>query len=213
MKSKSSGLGGTAVHRLLTQGRQLQRTPEWVKPVREKTQPPIEQLYIPFSQLSLDDKKSNHLQESSVEPPKEKIKTRKTGNSEDVATDAEAVIPSAETKPEPIFALNARALKVFKTVFFTSSVSSTPGEVAWADFLYAMGSVGFIPEKLYGSVWQFSPDLDKLNAERSIQFHEPHGGNSKIPYQIARRHGRRLNRAYGWSGSSFTLEVKLKSEP
>jgi hypothetical protein len=160
MKSKSSGLGGMAVHRLLTQGRQLQRTPEWVEPVRQKIQPPIEELYIPFSQLSLDDKKSNDqsLHESSVEPPKEKIKTRKTGTSEDVAVDAEAVIPPTEAKSEPIFALNARALKVFKMVFFTPSVSSTLGEVAWADFLYVMVSVCFNPEKLYGSVWQFSPD-------------------------------------------------------
>jgi hypothetical protein len=128
--------------------------------VRQKIQPPIEELYIPFSQLSLDDKKSNDqsLHESSVEPPKEKIKTRKTGTSEDVAVDAEAVIPPTEAKSEPIFALNARALKVFKMVFFTPSVSSTLGEVAWADFLYVMVSVCFNPEKLYGSVWQFSPD-------------------------------------------------------
>jgi hypothetical protein len=214
MKSKSSGLGGGAVHRLLTQGRQLQRTPEWVEPVRERFRPPIEELYIPFSQLSFDDKKSNDqsLLESFSEPPKEKIKTRKLGSPEDVAADAEVVIPSAETEIKPVFAIDARALKVFKTMFFTPSLTSTPGEVAWADFLFAMVSVGFNPQKLYESVWQFSPDPDKLDAERSIQFHEPHGGNSKIPYQIARRHGRRLNRAYGWSGSSFTLEDKLKSK-
>jgi hypothetical protein len=146
------------------------------------------------------------------EPPKEKIKTRKLGSPEDVAANAEVVIPSAETEIKPVFVIDARALKVFKTMFFTPSLTSTPGEVAWADFLFAMVSVGFNPQKLYESVWQFSPDPDKLDAERSIQFHEPHGGNSKIPYQIARRHGRRLNRAYGWSGSSFTLEDKLKSK-
>jgi hypothetical protein len=99
---------------------------------------------------------------------------------------------------------------VFKTLFFTPSVTSTPGEVAWSDFLYAMVSMGFVPEKLYGSVWQFSPDPDKLDVDRSIQFHEPHGANTKILYRIARRHGRRLNRAYGWDGSSFILEEKSK---
>ena len=99
---------------------------------------------------------------------------------------------------------------MFKTLFFSPSTTSTPGEVAWSDFLYAMVAVGFVPEKLYGSVWQFSPDRDKLAVERSIQFHEPHGANTKILYRIARRHGRRLNRAYGWDGSSFTLEEKSK---
>jgi hypothetical protein len=175
MMSKSSGLGGSAVHHLLTQGRPLQRIPAWVEPVREKVQPPIEELYIPFSQLSFNDERSNDqdLHESFDQPPKEKIKTRKNGNSEDVAGDADAVTPPTEAKPAS--ALNLRALKVFKTVFFTPSVTSEPGEVAWADFLYAMVSVGFNPEKLYGSVWQFSPDPDKLDAERSIQFHEPHG--------------------------------------
>jgi hypothetical protein len=215
MKSKSSGLGDGAVHRLLTQGRQLQRTPEWVEPVRAKVQPFIRELYIPFSQLSFNDNNSSDecSCQSSDQPPKEKIRTRKVASPGDVAAEAEVVIPSAGTEIGPTFALNARALKVFKTVFFTPSVNSTPGEVAWANFLYAMVSVGFIPEKLYGSVWQFSPDSEKVDVQRSIQFHEPHGGNSKIPYQIARRHGRRLNRAYGWSGSSFTLEEKLESKP
>lgn len=105
---------------------------------------------------------------------------------------------------------HARVLKVFKTLFYSPSVTSTPGEVARKDFLYAMLSIGFVPGKLYGSVWQFSPDLDKLAVERSVQFHEPHNVNTKILYCIARRHGRRLNRAYGWDGSSFTLEEKLK---
>jgi hypothetical protein len=76
--------------------------------------------------------------------------------------------------------------------------------------LYTMASIGFVPEKLYGSVWQFSPDPEKLAVERSIQFHEPHGANTKILYRIARRYGRRLNRAYGWDGSSFALEEKTK---
>jgi hypothetical protein len=213
--SNCGGLGESAVHRLLAQGRQLQRTPEWVEPEREGVQPRDEELYIPFSQLSFNDNGScdQSLRQSSDQQPKEKIKTRKGGDSGDVPAEAEVVIPSAEAQTEPAFALNARALKVFKTVFFTPSLTSTPGEVAWADFLYAMVSVGFIPEKLYGAVWQFSPDPDKLDAERSIQFHEPHGGNSKIRYRIVRRLGRRLNRAYGWSGSSFTLEEKLKSKP
>jgi hypothetical protein len=110
---------------------------------------------------------------------------------------------------QPTFAVNARALKAFKTIFFTPSISATPGEVPWTDFLHAMASVGFAPEKLYGSVWHFSPASSGL--KRSINFHEPHKdgkATGKIPYCVARGIGRRLNRAYGWEGSSFSLAEK-----
>ncbi|KAL6790176.1 hypothetical protein GGI42DRAFT_337225 [Trichoderma sp. SZMC 28013] len=65
-----------------------------------------------------------------------------------------------------------------------------------------MTSVGFSAQKLYGSVWQFSSREN--DAQRSIQFHEPHP-RGKIPFMTARRHGRRLTRAYGWGGNMFIL--------
>lgn len=68
-----------------------------------------------------------------------------------------------------------------------------------------MTSTGFATEKLYGSVWQFCPTT--LDVNRSIQFHQPHP-HGKMAYRIARRYGRRLNRAYGWVGSTFTLKEK-----
>jgi hypothetical protein len=68
-----------------------------------------------------------------------------------------------------------------------------------------MASTGFRIEKLYGSVWQFSPT--SLDVERSIHFHEPHP-KGKIPFEVARRHGRRLTRAYGWHGGMFVLKEK-----
>lgn len=69
-----------------------------------------------------------------------------------------------------------------------------------------MVSVAFVSEKLYGSVWQFSPKSADIG--RSIQFHEPHGGSAKISYRNARRIGRRLNGAYGWDGGMFSLAEK-----
>lgn len=203
-----------AVHRLMMQDRQLQRTPEWVEPVHETAQPPIKELYIPFSQPLFDSQEGNRQtqRENSAQPHKEKIKTRRLGGEETPAAEAEVIDVPTEVHDEPHFAISNRALKVFKTLFFTPSESSSPGEVAWTDFLHAMVAVGFVPEKLYGSVWQFSPDSDKVAAERSIQFHEPHGGNSKIPYRIARRHGRRLNRAYGWHGAMFTLKERSEEK-
>jgi hypothetical protein len=212
IESQCGKLVDSAVHRLFTQDRTLQRTPEWIQSVHESTKPAVEELYVPFSQLFFDNQtySKQALLQASAQQPKEKVKTRKPGTPETTATDNEVAAPTNEAQTEPLFALNTRALKVFKTLFFSHSTTSTPGEVAWMDFLHAMVSVGFVPQKLYGSVWQFSPDQDKLSVERSIQFHEPHGGNSKIPYHIARRHGRRLNRAYGWDGSSFALEEKTK---
>jgi hypothetical protein len=46
-----------------------------------------------------------------------------------------------------------------------------------------------------------------LDVERSIQFHEPHPAG-KIPFRVARRIGRRLERAYGWVGGMFALRGK-----
>lgn len=99
--------------------------------------------------------------------------------------------------------VDGRAFKVFRTLFHNPRVTSTPGEVPWADFLHAMASMGFAAEKLYGSVWQFQPT--RLDVERSIQFHEPHPC-SKIPFMTARQFGRRLSRAYGWDGGMFVLK-------
>ncbi|GAB7334308.1 hypothetical protein MBLNU13_g06336t1 [Cladosporium sp. NU13] len=194
IESKCGELGDGAVRRLLTRDRTLQRTPEWIQP------------------LFFDDQThSKHtLLDIPAQPTKEKIKTRKPGNPEASATQAQAAIPQAKSQTEPLFAINVRALKVFKTLFFPHSATSIPGEVLWVDFLYAMMSVGFVPQKLYGSVWQFNPDTTRLAVQRSIQFHELHGANSKVSYWMARRHGRRLSRAYGWDGSSFTLEEKTK---
>ncbi|KAH6866627.1 hypothetical protein BKA58DRAFT_388334 [Alternaria rosae] len=62
---------------------------------------------------------------------------------------------------------------------------------------------GFSAEKLQGSAWQFTP-CGSLDVVRGIQFHEPHP-DSSIPYIMARRFGRRLQRVYGWHGGVFKL--------
>ena len=200
--------------RALTQDRTLQRTAAWTEPKAGTSQTSVTELYVLSSQLFLVDARSDEqtLRKNLSHQAKIKIKTKthKPGNLTIAVPEAGPSTTADGSEARPKLPLNARALKVFKTLFFTPSVTSTPGEVAWSDFLYAMVSVGFVPEKLYGSVWQFSPDPDKLDVDRSIQFHEPHGANTKILYRIARRHGRRLNRAYGWDGSSFTLEEKSK---
>jgi len=70
-----------------------------------------------------------------------------------------------------------------------------------------MVDVGFSAQKLYGSVWHLSP-TPSLRLDRSIQFHEPHGGDTdgKIGPRQARRMGSRMNRAFGWDGDMFVSE-------
>ncbi|KAB5542671.1 hypothetical protein GE09DRAFT_1225591 [Coniochaeta sp. 2T2.1] len=94
----------------------------------------------------------------------------------------------------PSISVSPRALKVLRILFFDPEANTTPGEVAWTDFLQALPEVGFAAQKLYGGVWHFQPS--RLDVERSIQFHEPHP-RGKIPFLVARRHGRQLARAYG----------------
>ena len=194
------------LQKLLSQ-RVLQRTPEWVEPAKSPkpgtAAPDISILSKPLSELhfQLEQSTERTINRERLLAPKTKVKTRGA---------AQLVETTSETEPldrhrpdtQPTFAVDNRALKTFKTLFFTPSTSSQPGEVAWGDFLHAMSSTGFTAEKLYGSVWQFTPT--RLDVERSIQFHEPHP-SGKIPFTIARRHGRRLNRAYGWYGGMFVL--------
>jgi hypothetical protein len=109
---------------------------------------------------------------------------------------------SAAVSRHPKFMLNARALKVFNAMFFTPSLNATPGEVAWTDFLYAMKSVGFAPEAMGGSMWHSHPET--VSVKHGIVLHSPHPAPN-MPYQVARRHGRDLRRAYGWEGHMFSL--------
>ncbi|QKX58716.1 uncharacterized protein TRUGW13939_05843 [Talaromyces rugulosus] len=209
MFAKAGDLPGTAIRNFLSQPRILQRTLEWVEP--EKATPlvpaqdkagevdlyasyqPISQVYSGISARTLD-----------VAQPKTKAKTRGTARPEPV-TEAEMVLQPNPADRQRIFPVDARALKVFRVIFFNPAVTSSPGEVPWNDFLHAMTSVGFTAMKLYGSVWQFQPS--RMDIERNIQFHEPHP-RGKLPFTTARRYGRRLNRAYGWIGGMFVLGDK-----
>lgn len=141
--------------------------------------------------------------------PKTKPKTRGVARSSlslstDDAGDEER---QAAVVPKEVFPVDKRALKVFSTLYHQPSTDSQPGEIPWADFLYAMHQVGFGCEKLGGSAWQFTPgrSLDGCDYFRGIQFHEPHPV-AKIPFRMARMYGRRLSRTYGWGGWSFRLK-------
>ncbi|KAL4886219.1 hypothetical protein BJY04DRAFT_229337 [Aspergillus karnatakaensis] len=189
----AGGLRGSAINNLLSLQRILQRTKEWVEPEQQKAPPkskpepstdadaysflsPISRMYAGSSALKVD-----------IPQPKRKVKTRGTPRPSQPEVQPEPLAPSNLVDRQPTFPVNARALKVFRTLFFNPNVTSTPGEIPWTDFLHAMATVGFEAMKLYGSVWQFQPT--NLDVERSIQFHEPHP-KGKMPFTVARRFGR-----------------------
>jgi hypothetical protein len=187
--------------------RQLERTPEWIQPVKEpevESEPDLsEDLSQRFSYLRVES------QEQPVEQAIVKTKEKTRGTLQSTDSIAAQLTPCDHEPPvrhildiQPTIAVSRRAIKVFSTLFHTPSSPDQAGEIPWADFLHAMVAAGFGPAKLYGSVWQFTPF--KLDVERSIQFHEPHP-RGKIPFRTARRFGRRLNRAYGWRGDMFVL--------
>ncbi|KJR81440.1 uncharacterized protein SPSK_01075 [Sporothrix schenckii 1099-18] len=225
MYVKAGDLTGTATQTLLLQPRIVQRTAQWVEPVMPGNGKGGKKGAAPANKTSsgsignplsafyfgVVEKPSQGRLTASSSRDKAKIKTKTKGMAaaaaasptDDLAglslTDAEPVVQDTQ----PTMPVDARALKVFRTLFFNADVSSTPGEVPWRDFLHAMTSTGFQAEKLYGSVWQFR--LTALDIERSIQFHEPHP-RGKMTYEVARRVGRRLNRAYGWVSDMFVLK-------
>lgn len=107
------------------------------------------------------------------------------------------------TLEKSTLAVDKRAKKTFSVLFYTPSLNDTPGDTTWTDFVHAMLSAGFVAEKLYASIWHFTPP-ESVPGE-SIQFHAPHAGD-KIRYHVARLFGRRLHRAYGWSENMFVVQ-------
>ncbi|RGP70024.1 hypothetical protein FSPOR_4315 [Fusarium sporotrichioides] len=203
-----------ALYRLLSQPRSLRRTAEWVEPEQPKKngQPSINQdlwyLSRALSNLFLGESEEPTQKVDKTALSKEKTKVKTKG--EPSKAQIENAPPVEVAGPEIVdqqstFPVDARALKVFRTLFSNPEVTSSPGEIAWNDFLHAMASTGFQVEKLSGSVWQFQALA--LDIERGIHFHEPHP-KGKIDFKIARRHGRKLTRTYGWHSGMFVLNGK-----
>ncbi|KAJ5942536.1 hypothetical protein N7516_002704 [Penicillium verrucosum] len=201
----------TAVWSLLSQQRILKRTTEWIEPIKPSTAGTADIkgkgaidtyfAYDPTSRVS-----SNLLTKSlDVTEPRRKVKTRGISQPPVAIAEAETLTRPDTAGREPTLFVDERALKVFQTIFFNPTLTSTPGEVPWNDLLHAMTSVGFTAMKLYGSAWQFQPT--RPNFKRGIQFHEPHP-RRKLPFRVARLYGRMLNRAYGWDGYMFALAGK-----
>lgn len=212
IQSAVGPLDESAFWPLLAQSRVIQRTPEWVEPSKQPKSEAIvpttdrnsEAIYKSMSALHISSPPSK-TKDVKNEPPKVKTKTRGKADASSSSPSEETSEDPVPSDPQPIFQVDARTLKVIRTIFHDPSAAAPQGEVPWQDFLRTLTSVGFAAEKLYGSVWQFRPV--SLDVDRSIQFHEPHP-RGKVPFRVARRHGRRLNRAYGWNAGMFELKEK-----
>ncbi|PVI01076.1 hypothetical protein DM02DRAFT_706481 [Periconia macrospinosa] len=213
--------GGKTQHDLiahfLASDRAIQRTPPWTQPIkREKTttgstSDECEYVYQPFSKVYHDQfsEITGAFNRFSISSKPNKEKTRRTATVAEPEPEDVDFTPDTVDHNDKRFVVDKRAYKVFKTLFHSPSTNAVRGEVIWEDFVDAMVSIGFSAQKLHGSAWSFKPvvsgPLGDIGVERSIQFHEPHPGN-KIPFLHARRHGRRLARAYGWTGNMFVLK-------
>jgi plasmid maintenance system killer protein len=196
-------LQGTALWQLLSRSNTLQRTPEWVDKDKQATAQitkPLSDIYFDLEQRT---ERTVDRSSRSAKAPAEKKKTRGVPGASATAT-AAAQAADEHLDKHITYQLDPRALKVFRTLFYTPDINATPGEVAWTDFLHAMVSAGFSAQKLGGSAWQFKPL--KLDVERPIQFHDPHP-SGKLAYKLARLIGRRLNHAYGWAGNMFVPKL------
>lgn len=222
--------------------RSLRRTPEWIEPgptaVSNNSKPITQSALVqPLSEVDFEREyrtTATLTPSHDNKPPKIKVKTRATHDQLPAKQTADNNAPARDQNnpnSKGFIAVTPRAFKVFRTLFFNPDVTSTPGEVPWNDFVAALISIGFKAEKLYGSVWQFEPTFLEASGQdvnereidasvnnttttakyRNIQFHEPHP-SGKIPFFVARRHGRRLHRAYGWTLETFKLKEKNKNE-
>lgn len=203
--NKAPKIRATAIwNRLLAQPWMLQRTPEWVdssKALRSSEEKEVEALCKPLSGILFNLERRTESTVHHDQRPSQKTKEKSRGVTRPVEEPAlNEVLDRHLQDVQPLFTVDKRAYKVFTILLYTPSTSSQPGEVPWLDFCHAMLSTGFVVEKLYGSVWQFTPT--RLDVERSINFHEPHP-SGKLPFRTARRYGRRLNRLCGWYGGMF----------
>lgn len=120
-------LNGLALKELLG-SRKLQRTSNWVEP-KSKTKTEVADLLKPLSEIYFDLEcrtESTQRETEAKRIPKPKAKTRGGATAQDAAETHDA----AAIDPQSVFQVDQRALKVFKTLFFTSPLTGTPGEVA-----------------------------------------------------------------------------------
>lgn len=209
VKETGKTLNGMIEHKMTS--RELSLTSPWseipaVPIAKEKESKRADDDELPATMLTstLEERTARTVLQENTPPSKGKTKVKTRGEATVTlpvhTTEQEA---STESGVHPQYRLDKRAYKVFSCLFRLSTKDGVPGELPWNDFVHAMVSISFAVQSLDGSAWIFSPADGTLG--RSIIFHEPHP-ESKIPYLIAKRVGRRLSRAFGWTAENFVRE-------
>ena len=216
LRSRVPAQSYEALQQCMPTREEIQRTPDWVE--LEETPVTVtisedpadarltfgtyedEKLSYRTAALNITSKKKSRGQPDSGPDP-----ARQEPAARAAAAAAAAATAPGRSKPEPLFRLKKRQYRVFSTLFYRPSVHTVPGEILWMDYVNALTTIGFVAEKLYGSVWRFRPGSEtKLGVENPINFHEPHP-QDKLPFRTARRYGRRLGRMYGLGAENFAL--------
>ena len=196
------------IRQCILEGGQMQRTPPWEEPLATKPKPMAqpEYVYQPFSRIFHNQAMqiTGAFDRLAIE---EKTKPKTKGSTTvPVADEPANIVPTtSEDTSQQTFTLDKRAYRTMKALFHValSDNEDFPKAIKWDEFKRAMVRIGFAAEKLQGSAWQFTPSK-ALDVDRGIHFHEPHP-DSDIPYIMARRFGRRLERVYGWRSDMFKL--------
>ncbi|KAL8635059.1 MAG: hypothetical protein Q9228_007413, partial [Teloschistes exilis] len=208
--SQMRKITGKDLHGMLANNlsrREIRRTADWIEPIEHEDaeHKEVDEVIAKAALLELQNRTEKTI--GSDEPSEirsRKIKTRGEASESSIPSESEA--PDHQQQEEyhpPTFTVSKRGHKVFTTLYHGPNHTSPPGEIPYSEFLSAMASIGFAIRKLDGSAWVFEPPSSADNGMgRSIIFHEPHP-SGKVAYQVARRWGRRLERAYGWTGASY----------
>ncbi len=137
--------------------------------------------------------------EERAEQRKQKEKTRPAHSSVYEITPAAAPPATAEASPPQTLEVPASTAAVFSALFDKTQLR---GAVNWADFVAAMGGLGFSVVPKFGSVFTFLPP-ESIGVARAITLHRPH--QSRIDgYQLL-IFARRLRRVYGWGEGTFVV--------
>ena len=189
---------------------EIRRTLRWVEPEIDKIekviQASVSEVVEPGPTPHLSRMENLQLEPEEATPSAKKVKTKGVAwEGQDSAFQLHESPAAPQLIPEQeSYKVSAQDLETFAFLFFNVRPhrAAPGGQLPWLDFLKAMSALEFKVEMMFGPRWQFTPTT---NGARTVSFDEPHPG-SKLDSLLARHYGRRLTRAYGWTGSSFELK-------
>ncbi|TQN63719.1 hypothetical protein CSHISOI_11693 [Colletotrichum shisoi] len=124
----------------------------------------------------------------------------------DAEVEVEDDEPTADAPAEPpappkqVIKVSAKTARVFAVLF---DKSLQRGSISWTSFIAAFAEIGFAVEKKRGSAIAFIPPAG--SPWHQIQFHEVHGGVTRVEGFRSRKMACRLTRNYGWDETTFEI--------